>query len=480
MELIQNFINGKFIPASSGEVLPLINPATGENYATLPDSDEHDVKLALQAGKSAFEGWSCMDVDSRSKILNRIADLLEENLEQFAHAECLDSGKTLKSAREIDIPRAVANFRFFAAGILHFSSESHSMVKTALNYTVRVPLGVVACISPWNLPLYLFSWKIAPALAAGNCVIAKPSELTPMTAYLLCKLCNKAGLPSGVLNVVHGLGSKVGKAIVANPEITAISFTGGTSTGREIASIAAPMFKKLSLELGGKNPNIIFDDCNFDDAVSMTIRSSFSNQGQICLCGSRIFVQRGIYQKFKEAFVRKTQALQTGDPFDEHIDLGALISEDHLKKVTYYGKLAQDEGGNILTGGKPLILTGKLKNGYYYPPTIIENLKYDCRTNQEEIFGPIVTLTPFDSEKEVIQYANSVVYGLSATIWTTDLSRAHRVALEIKSGVVWVNTWLLRDLRTPFGGMKQSGVGREGGDEALRFFTEPKNICIKI
>lgn len=480
MEIINNYINGTFIPSTTGGVLPLINPATGKKYTTLPDSDQMDVRLAIEAAKKASSKWGAMDVQQRSVVLNKIADYLERDLEELAFAESTDTGKPLSIAKTIDIPRAVENFRFFAAGVLHFASESHLMGKKAVNYTVREPIGIVGCISPWNLPLYLFSWKIAPALATGNCVIAKPSELTPMTAHMLCKISQEAGLPPGVLNVVHGLGSKVGKAIVADPEISAISFTGGTHTGKDIASVAAPMFKKLSLELGGKNPNIIFEDCNFDEAVQITMKSSFSNQGQICLCGSRVFVQKSIYQKFKEVFVKKTLALKLGDPMNMKTDMGALISEDHLKKVIYYGKLAVEEGGKVLTGGNRLLMDDDLKEGYFYAPTIIEDLEYDCRTNREEIFGPIVTLTPFDSEEEVINYANSSTYGLSATIWTNNLSRAHRIAMEIKCGIIWVNTWLLRDLRTPFGGMKQSGVGREGGEEAFRFFTEPKNICIKI
>ena len=349
----------------------------------------------------------------------------------------------------------------------------------AINYTLRNPIGVAGCISPWNLPLYLFSWKIAPALAAGNCVVAKPSEITPMTAFLLSKICQEAGLPPGVLNIVHGLGPKVGSAISSHPNIPIISFTGGTNTGAEISKIAAPMFKKLSLELGGKNPNLIFADCNFDKMLETTLKSSFSNQGQICLCGSRIFVERPIYDRFKDAFVERVKAMKVGDPRTK-VDLGALVSESHFNKVQSYVKLAQEEGGTILCGGNPVKLEGELSDGWYMEPCVIEGLPHDCRTNQEEIFGPVVTIMPFDSEEEVLMYANSTSYGLASTIWTENLSRAHRVAKNLHTGIAWINCWLLRDLRTPFGGVKNSGVGREGGFEALEFFTEPKNVCIKL
>ncbi|MGI9543255.1 MAG: aldehyde dehydrogenase, partial [Cyclobacteriaceae bacterium] len=350
----------------------------------------------------------------------------------------------------------------------------------AVNYTRRSPIGVAGCISPWNLPLYLFTWKIAPAMAAGNCVVAKPSEITPMTAYLLSKIADEAGLPQGVLNIVHGSGTKTGAAIVAHPEVPVITFTGGTATGKHIASVGAPMFKKLSLELGGKNPNIIFDDCDFQTALETTVRSSFSNQGQICLCGSRVFIQKGIYEKFKGTLVEKTRHLQIGDPSEEATQFGALVSNAHLDKVLSYIALAEKEGGTILTGGEQVHLDGRCKEGYFMQPTIIEGLDNSCRTNQEEIFGPVITLMPFEDEAEAITLANQVPYGLSATVWTENAKRAHNVGHSLKAGVVWINCWLLRDLRTPFGGMKASGVGREGGLEALRFFTEMQNVCVKL
>jgi aminomuconate-semialdehyde/2-hydroxymuconate-6-semialdehyde dehydrogenase len=408
-----------------------------------------------------------------------IADRHRDN-GALAEAESIDNGKPVTLARNVDTPRAAHNFRFFAHAITQWASESHSMGDVAINYTLRDPIGVVGCISPWNLPLYLFSWKIAPALATGNCVVAKPSEITPMTAYLLSHICREVGLPKGVLNIIHGLGGKCGNAIVSHPKIKAISFTGGTKTGEHIARVAAPMFKKLSLELGGKNPTLVFADCDFDKTVNEVVRAAFANQGQICLCGSRIFIERTIYDRFREAFVGQVKQLQSGDPLLPDTQQGAVVSASHRDKVLSYIELAKQEGGRLLTGGHTLHFEGRCANGYFIAPTVFENLAFDCRTNQEEIFGPVVTLTPFDNESEVIAYANSVNYGLAASVWTQNLSRAHRVAAELESGIVWINCWLLRDLRTPFGGVKQSGVGREGGIEALRFFTETKNVCIKL
>jgi len=479
-EYYKNYINGKLVAPISGNYINNYNPAIGQTYAHIPDSDERDVNEAVNAALAAKTAWANMPLDRRSRVLLRIADLIEQNLEELAAAESEDNGKPLSLATAVDIPRASANFRFFATAILHFASESHYMPNKAINYTLRQAIGVVACISPWNLPLYLFTWKIAPALAAGNCVVAKPSEVTPRTAYMLAQICIEAGLPPGVLNIVHGYGPKVGQAMVMHQRVKAVSFTGGTATGKGIATIAAPMFKKLSLELGGKNPNIIFADCDFTSMLQTTIKSSFSNQGQICLCGSRIFVERPIYERFKNEFKAKAYLLKVGDPKDASVNVGAVVSESHCNKIMDYIDLAQREGGTILLGGKRVQLKGRCANGWFIEPTIIEGLPHDCRTNQEEIFGPVVTIMPFDTEEEVLQYANSTPYGLSATLWTQNLDRAHRMATKLDSGIVWVNCWLLRDLRTPFGGVKQSGMGREGGWEALRFFTEPKNVCIKI
>lgn len=463
-----------------GEHLDNYEPAKGRVYSTIPRSGAEDVKLAADAAKAAFPEWSSMRLEKRSKILYRLSELIDQNLDRLAEAESRDNGKPLWLAKEVDIPRARDNFRFFATAIQHFASESHRTSDTIINYTTRKPIGVAGCISPWNLPLYLFSWKVAPALAAGNTVVAKPSEVTPMTAYLLGELCNEAGMPAGVFNIVHGLGAEVGNAMVEHPDIPMISFTGGTVTGATIARTAAPMFKKLSLELGGKNPNIIFDDCDFDKAIATSLNSSFANQGQICLCGSRMYIQRGIYERFRDEFVRRVSEFKVGDPMDENNRMGALVSQPHFEKVKSYIQLAQEEGGRILTGGEEVKLSGEFANGWFLRPTVIEGLHEQCRTNQEEIFGPVVTLQPFDTEEEAIALANSTTYGLAATVWTENVRRAHRVADQLKSGIVWVNCWLVRDLRTPFGGVKSSGVGREGGWEALRFFTEPKNICIKF
>ena len=480
MQKILNYINGELSPPNSGKFIDNYNPSTGEVYSQLPDSDSKDVDKAVIAAKEAFPVWKGLSKEERSKFLLCLADKIEEHFEELVIAESKDNGKPEWLAKMVDIPRAPANLRFFATACLHFSSEMHDMDGKALNYTLREPVGVVGCISPWNLPLYLLTWKIAPALAAGNTVVAKPSEITPMTAYLLSKICIDIGLPKGVLNIIHGTGVKAGEAIVSHPDTPIISFTGGTITGEKISKIAAPMFKKLSLELGGKNPNIIFNDCNFDKAVSIAVKAAFTNQGQICLCGSRLFVQKEIYEKFKEAFVLKSKELVVGEPKNDQSNLGAVVSLEHMENILSRIELAKEEGGEILLGGKRKILEGKFKNGYYIEPTIIEGLDYNCRTNKEEIFGPVVTITPFDTEEEVIMMANSTKYGLSASIFTENISKGHRVARLIDSGVVWINTWLLRDLRIPFGGMKNSGVGREGGIKSLQFFTEEKNVCLKI
>jgi len=480
MKQILNFINGELVAPNSGDYFDNTTPVTGQVYSKIPDSDSTDIDLAVSSAKKAFISWSKLSKNERYDHIMRLAYEIEEHFDELVEAESKDNGKPEWLARTVDIPRASENFRFFATASLHFDSEIHEMDGKALNYTLRQPVGVAGCISPWNLPLYLLTWKIAPALAAGNTVVAKPSEITPMTAFLLSKISQKANLPKGVLNIVHGYGHKAGDALSRHPDVPIISFTGGTATGEKIASVAAPMFKKLSLELGGKNPNIVFEDAEFDKSVDMAVKAAFSNQGQICLSGSRLFVQESIYKKFRDTFTNKTKELKVGNPKEDDSNLGAIVSKAHMKKVLSCIELAKSEGGEILTGGKRIILEGELSEGYYIKPTIIDGLNYTCRTNQEEIFGPVVSMIPFSTEKEVIDMANSTKYGLSASIFTKDVSRAHRIASAIDSGIVWVNTWMLRDLRIPFGGMKNSGVGREGGFKSLQFFTEPKNVCVKI
>lgn len=476
---LRNYIKGQFTEPANGQYIDNFNPATGEVYSHIPDSGDEDVVKAVAAAKAAFPAWSKTSPEHRHDLLKKVSDLILLHLERLAKAESVDNGKPLRMAREIDIPRAAANFKFFATAIMQFSADSHEMPGVALNYTLRQPIGVVACISPWNLPLYLFSWKIAPALAAGNTVVAKPSEITPMTAFLLSELFQEAGFPAGVINILHGYGHRVGAAMTAHPDVKAISFTGGTRTGAEIARVAAPMFKKMSLELGGKNPVLIFADCNYEEMLETTIRSSFNNQGQICLCGSRILVERPLYEKFKKDFVEKVSALKIGDPLLPDTQQGALVSKMHFEKILSYIQLAKEEGGIILCGGNPVEVSGRCANGWFVAPTVIEGLAYDARCNQEEIFGPVVTIMPFDTEAEALQYANSVQYGLASVIWTENGRRAQRLAGTLQAGIVWVNCWMLRDLRTPFGGIKNSGVGREGGWEALRFFTEAKNVTLK-
>lgn len=481
MMIVQNYIDGRLVPAASNATLDNIEPATGQVYSRLPDSDGTDVQAAVEAAERAFPAWSRTPAAERSRVLLRIADMIDADVEKFALAESTDTGKPLSLARTLDIPRAAANFRFFATAILHFASESHVTDDQAINYTLRDPRGVAGLIAPWNLPLYLLTWKIAPALATGCTAVAKPSELTPVTAYLLAELCIKAGLPPGVLNIVHGLGPKVGGAITTHPRVGTISFTGGTATGATIATAAAPMFKKLSLELGGKNPTIVFADNDLEQVVPAALRAAFANQGQICLCGSRIFVERPLYAAFVERFVSAAAKLRVGDPLDAATEQGAVVSAAHRAKIESYVELAAREGGKLRCGGRrPADLPPRCRDGFFFEPTVITDLPIDCRVMREEVFGPVVTMTPFASEDEVVALANGTDFGLAASLWTRDLPRAHRVARRIQSGTVWVNCWMLRDLRVPFGGMKQSGVGREGGLEALRFFTEPKNVCIHV
>jgi aminomuconate-semialdehyde/2-hydroxymuconate-6-semialdehyde dehydrogenase len=471
---LTHWIDGEAREAASGRWLEVFDPAMGKPFAEVARGDASDVEAAIAAAQHAFPGWSALPNSERARWLEKLADALEARLEDFAHAESRDGGKPIRLAREIEIPRAVSNLRFFAHAATQFSSESHHG-QAGLNYTLRQPLGVVATISPWNLPLYLFTWKIAPALAAGNTVVAKPSEITPQTAAMLGELAAQIGFPKGVLNIVHGLGPEVGEPLLAHPGIKAISFTGSTAVGRRIAGIAAPLLKKLSLELGGKNPILVFADSDWRAQLPTIVRSVFQNSGQICLCGSRILVERGIYGEFRDALVERALALRIGDPIDADNDLGPLVSQAHFDKVVAAIARARAEGGNVLCGGNALP-----RPGWFVAPTLIDGLGPDCATNRDEIFGPVATLQAFDSDDEALALANAGDYGLAASMWTRDLDRAHRFAARLRVGIVWVNTWLMRDLRTPFGGMGQSGLGREGGAEAMRFFTEPRNVCIAL
>ncbi len=478
MERFENFIAGEFVAAKNGEWLPVYESATGEQYAEIPDSNDADIAAAVVAARAAFPAWSALPAIERGKIMERIAQGIEAHLDELVALESRDQGKPESLARRVDIPRAALNLRFYGAAASQFASEAHP-TPGAFNLTLRNPLGVAGCISPWNLPLYLFTWKLAPALAAGCTVVAKPSEWTPATATRFAAIAHEAGLPPGVLNVVHGLGERAGRALVDHPDVPAITFTGGTATGADIARRAAPKFKRLSLELGGKNPTLVFADCNFDEALAGALRAAFSNQGEICLCGSRILVEKPIYKRFRDAFVAGAKKLKVGDPRDAATDIGALVSREHYDKVLGCIALAREEGGNILCGGEALKMPGRLAGGWFVAPTVIEGLANDCRSNQEEIFGPVAALIPFDGEDEALAIANDVRYGLAASLWTENLGKALRVAEHLQAGLIWVNCWMLRDLRTPMGGVKDSGIGHEGGFESMRFFTETRNLCLK-
>ena len=466
-------------PAASGAWLDVHEPATGQRYALCPDGEAQDVADAVEAASAAFAAWAALPASERARWMHRLADALEARIDDFARAESRDAGKPLALAREVEIPRAVSNLRFFAAAATQFASESHHG-QAGLNYTLRRSLGVVGCISPWNLPLYLFTWKIAPALAAGNCVVAKPSEVTPVTAWMLGELAHETGFPAGVLNIVHGLGPKVGQAIVDHPGIKAVSFTGSTAVGQGIAAACATRLKKVSLELGGKNPTLVFADAPRPGLFDTLMRSAFQNSGQICLCGSRMLIERSIYAEVRDELVARAKQLRVGDPDDPATQQGPLVSKAHHDKVMACIGTAREEGAAVLCGGESLQPPGRCEQGWFVAPTILEGLGPYTRSNTEEIFGPVLSLQPFDDEEEALSLANAVPYGLSASVWTSDLRRAHRVAERLDTGIVWINTWLERDLRTPFGGVKQSGLGREGGMEAMRFFTEPKNVCINL
>jgi len=476
---VSNYIDGRLQPPAKDAWLDIHEPATGRVYGRVADSDVNDLDQAVAAAREAWPEWRRTGAEARARWLHALADLVEARAEHLAQAESADTGKPLSLARGVDIPRVAANLRFFAAAATQFASESHPMGDAGINFTLREPYGIVGCISPWNLPLYLLTWKLSPALAAGNCVIAKPSELAPVSAGLFAELCMEAGLPPGVLNILHGRGAGIGQQLVDHPDIRAISFTGGTRTGALIARAAAPKFKKLSLELGGKNPTIVFADCDFERTLDGVVRAAFTNQGQVCMCGSRILVERAIYARFRDALVKRVRALKVGDPAEPGTDQGALISAAHRQKVLDYLALAREEGGRLLCGGEPVTPPGtRCSEGWFVSPALLEDLAPDCRVNQEEIFGPVATLLPFHGEDEAVALANCVPYGLAVSIWSRDIGCCHRVAARVEAGLVWINCWMVRDLRTPLGGTKESGLGREGGFEAMRFFTEAKNVCV--
>ncbi|XP_051908956.1 2-aminomuconic semialdehyde dehydrogenase [Hippocampus zosterae] len=478
--VLENFIGGKFVTCQS--YIDSYDPSTGQVYCKVPDSGEREVEAAVAAAKEAFPGWAARSPEQRAQVLNKMADLIDTHLEDLALAESKDQGKTLTFARTVDIPRSAYNFRFFASSVLHHTTDCSQMDHMGcLNYTVRCPVGVAGLISPWNLPLYLLTWKIAPAIATGNTVVAKPSEMTSVTAWMMCKLMQQAGVPPGVVNIVFGTGARAGDALVGHPDVPLISFTGSTATARVITERSAPYCKKLSLELGGKNPAVIFADADLERCIETTVRSSFSNQGEICLCTSRIYVESGVYETFLERFVAAARKWKTGVPLDPANSNGALISKEHLEKVRGFVALAKSQGATVHCGEgvDTLELPESNVGGYFMGPTVISGVPQDSRVMQEELFGPVTCVLPFDGEDQALALANGVRYGLAATVWSRDVAKVHRVAAGLQAGLVWANCWLVRDLKLPFGGMKSSGVGREGGKDSYHFFTEVKTVAVQ-
>jgi aminomuconate-semialdehyde/2-hydroxymuconate-6-semialdehyde dehydrogenase len=478
MPSLQNFIDGEIIAPVGQAWMENLSPRTGATLGYLADSDERDVSLAVEAAKKAFPAWSTISPADRAAYLEAIADAIAERLEEFAIAESEDQGKPRTLAKRVDIPRAVDNFRFFAQAITQDQQECFDPGPGKFHYQKRQPIGVAGLISPWNLPLYLLTWKIAPALACGNTIVAKPSEFTSTTAHMLAEILTQVNLPKGVCNIVLGKGPKVGEALVTHPDVPLISFTGSSATASQISKSAAPFHKKLSLELGGKNPALIFDDCDIDQAVACSIRSSFTNQGEICLCSSRLLIADTIYDEFTAKFTDAAGKLILGDPRQPDTFMGPLVSRQHFNKVASMVTRARSQGSRCLIGGEPVTLESPLDGGYFYPPTVLETQQTDLEIMQEEVFGPVVTLTRFSDEAEAVRIANGVRYGLAATVFTNNLARSQRVADQLQSGLIWVNCWMERDLRVAFGGQKHSGVGREGGRHSIDFYTESKSICL--
>ncbi len=477
IEVLNNYINGQLKISETKEYIDVFEPATGNVYARVPNSDKSEIDEAFLSAKKAFPKWSNSSIEQRSIYLLKIAEIIQKNILELASYESRDTGKPINLALKMDIPRAIENLTFFSQYALEYKKDFQLKSKISKNDIISFPLGVVGCITPWNLPLYLFTWKIAPALIMGNTVVAKPSEITPYTAYKFGEICKEVDLPPGVLNIINGDGDKVGNRIAAHPEIKAISFTGGTATGKKIIKESSKNFKKLALEMGGKNPSIVFEDCDYNDMLDTVIKSSFTNQGQICLCSSRILIEKSIYEKFKFDFCKKVSELVLGDPIDPKTEFGAITSRAQYEKILAYIKLSKEQNGSILIGGKARKLKKRCEGGWFIEPTVIDGLDPENKLYKEEIFGPLVTIQRFSSAEEAVNLANSTKYGLSATIWSNDLEKANKIAKQIQSGVIWINCWMIRDLRTPFGGIKDSGFGKEGGFDALRFFTEQKNIC---
>lgn len=475
---IDHFINGKFTAPSKGEYFDDLNPATGKAIARVASGAAEDIDQAVSAAKQAFEKgpWSRMAMQERSSILRRVGDLILKNLDTLAMAETMDTGKPLSESREGDIPRAAQNFHFFADYALALHDECYTVTPQERHLAVREPQGVSGLITPWNLPLYLASWKIAPCLVMGNSCVLKPAEWTPQTANILAALMHEAGVPEGVFNVVNGFGANAaGEALTRHPDVRSISFTGETSTGRAIMAAASGTLKKVSFELGGKGANIIFADADLNEALPTAIRAAYRNQGQICLAGSRLFVQESVYKQVADELQKRVSQIKVGNPLDSSTQMGAIISREQLEKVQTYIEIGKKDG-KLLYGGERLQNLGE---GNFLSPALFSEIDNSSKVCQEEIFGPVLPIIPFKDEEDLLEMVNSTPYGLSCSVWTNDANRQHRMASGIKSGIVWVNCWFARDLRTPFGGQKSSGVGREGGRWALDFFSEMKTICYR-